>query len=120
MQAFSKMLVLLLLAAVINAPLAALDFHPDPATHERPAGCHLSTDHGNSGNVPEPGPISHSCCQGAHHPAILPQNSSSQPSLEVSAQVDCFQDACAVAASNYLPSFLAISSGPPLLSPLRV
>ncbi|HXM62759.1 MAG TPA: hypothetical protein VN950_18000 [Terriglobales bacterium] len=119
MHACSKTLVFLLLAAVAAAPLTAPDFHPEAASHDRPAPCHLSTDHDDGGSLPTPAPVSHSCCQGAHHPAILPQNSSLQPSLEVSAQVESFQHTAAVSAFNFFPSFTA-SSGPPLLSPLRV
>src|ERR1700678_117970 len=101
MRAFSKTLLVLLLAAVVAAPLAALEFLRDVALHERLAGCHSSSDHSSSdhdrgGTVPAPRPASHSCCQDAHHPAILLQNSSSRPSLEASAQIESFQDATAV------------------------
>jgi hypothetical protein len=119
MQACSKTLVFLLLAAVATAPLAALDFHSQAASHERPAPCHLSTDHDDGGSFPAPAPVSHSCCQGAHHPAILPQNSCLQPSLEAAAQVESPQHAAAVTAFGFFPSFTA-SDSPPLLSPLRI
>jgi hypothetical protein len=119
MQALSRTLAFLLLAALAAAPVAALDFYPRAAAHQQPAGCHLSTDHEGAENVPAHPPTSHSCCQGAHHPAILPQNCSLQPWLEASAQIESFQDAVTAAAFDFLPSFTAPPS-PPLLSPLRL
>jgi len=114
MQPFSKMLVLLLLGAVITAPLAAQGFRPDPASHERLAGCHE-----DAGNVPTPAPVSHSCCQVAHHPAIL-QQSSLRWLLQGSAPVVFSQYAAVVAAFNPFQNYLVVSGGPPVMSPLRV
>ncbi|MGD0513501.1 MAG: hypothetical protein ABSA29_09390 [Terriglobales bacterium] len=119
MQAFAKTLVCVVLAAVVTAPLSALDFRPDVASHARIGECHLSTNH-DGGSVPAPQPARHSCCQGAHHPAILLQNSRSQPSLEALAQIESIHDASAKTAFHTFPSFLLVSSGPPPLSPLRV
>jgi hypothetical protein len=115
MQAFSKMLVLLLLGAVISAPLAAQGFWPDPASHERLAGCHE-----DDGNFPAPEPTSHTCCLGVHHPAILQQNSASRLSLQVSAAVEFSLDARTVTAFDPFPSFVIASGSPPVMSPLRV
>ena len=119
MQAFAKTLVCVVLAAVVTAPLSALDFRPDVASHARIGECHLSTNH-DGGSVPAPQPARHSCCQGAHHPAILLQNSCSRPSLEASTLVESSQHAPAVIAFHCVPSFLLVSSGPPPLSALRV
>jgi hypothetical protein len=115
MQSFSKMLVLFLLGAVITAPLAAQGFRPDPASHERLAGCHE-----DDGKLPAPEPTSHACCLGVHHPAILQQNSASRPLLQVSAGVKSSLGATVVAAFDPFPSFVVASGGPPLISPLRV
>jgi len=115
MQAFSKMLVLLLLAAVTAAPLAAQGFRSDLASHGRAAGCHE-----DDGNLPAPEPTSHTCCLGEHHPAILQQSSTSRPLLQVSAAVEYSLDAAAVAAFNLFPSFAVASVRPPVMCPLRV
>jgi hypothetical protein len=114
MQVFSKMLVLLLLGAVITAPLAGQGARPDPASHEQLAGCHE-----DGGNLPAPGPNSHACCVASHHPAILQQNSASRPLLQVSAGVESL-DATVAAAFDRFPSFVVASGSPPLMSPLRV
>ena len=115
MQAFSKMLMLLLLGAVMTAPLAGQVLWPDPSSHERPAGCHE-----DDGSVPAPGPNSHACCVASHHPAILQQNSASRPLLQVSAEVESSLDATVAAAFDPFPGFVIASGGPPLMSPLRV
>jgi hypothetical protein len=119
MQALSRTLAFLLLAALAAAPVAALDVYPHAAAHQRPAGCHLSTDHEGSGSVPAHGPASHGCCQGAHHPAILPQSSTAQPSFRGSASVDHTLLAAIAVLINF-PNSVIASGGPPLLSPLRV
>ena len=115
MQAFSKTLVLLLLAAVVAAPLAAQALQPGAPRHQRPAGCHE-----DGGNAPAPTPISHSCCEGEHQPAILQQGSTLRSSFQVSAQVESSPDAAVVAAFNPFPSFVVASGGPPVISPLRL
>ena len=82
MQSLFKVSVLLLLAAMLAAPLAvpvlASEFSPD----QRPAGCHRHTT-----PLPEPGPTSHSCCQGGHYPAIVQQGSAAHAPLQPSAQL---------------------------------
>jgi hypothetical protein len=114
MQTISKTLVLLLLAAVITAPLAAQGLRTDVSLQERPAGCH---EHG--GNVPS-SPTSHNCCQVGHHPAILQQSSISRLSLQGSALVEyCHHAAVAAALSNH-PTIVIVSGDLPLTSPLRV
>jgi len=114
MHVFSKMLVLLLLGAVITAPLAGQVLWPDAASYQRAAGCHE-----DGGNLPAPGPNSHACCVASHHPAILQQNSASRPLLQVSAEVESL-DAIVAAAFDRFPSFVVASGSPPLMSPLRV
>ena len=115
MQAFSKMLVLLLLGAAIAAPLAGQALWPDVTSYQRTAGCHK-----DGGNLPAPEPASHTCCLGVHHPAILQQNSASRPLLQVSAGVESSLDATVAAAFDPFPDFVVASGGPPLISPLRV
>jgi hypothetical protein len=107
--------VLLLLAAVVATPLSAQGLRPDGPSHERPAGCHH-----DGGSVPAPGPASHSCCQGGHHPAMLQQSSSLRPSLQLSALVVSSPDAPVVAAFHPLPNLVIVSGDPPVMSPLRV
>jgi len=114
MPTISKSLVLVLLVGVITAPLAAQGLRLDRPSHDRPAGCH------EDGHVPAPGPTSHSCCQVGHHPAILQQISTSRSSLQVSAQVVSSQDAPVVAAFHPFQSYVVVSGGPPVMSPLRV
>jgi hypothetical protein len=115
MQAFSKMLVLLLLGAVIAAPLAGQLLWPDAASHQRAAGCHE-----DDGNVPAPGPNSHACCVASHHPAILQQSSGSRLLLQISVAVKSSLGAAVAAAFDPFPSFVVASGSPPLMSPLRV
>jgi len=115
MQALSKMLVFLLLAAVITAPLAAQGLRPDGPSHERPAGCHE-----DAGNVPAPRPTSHSCCQAGHDFAILQQSSTLPSALQLSPQVDFMPHSVAVAEPGDFLNLGIVSGEPPILSPLRV
>ena len=115
MQAFSKMLVFLLLAAVITAPPAAQGLRPDDPSHERPAGCHE-----DAGNVPAPGPTSHSCCQGGHDLAILQQRSTLPLPLQLSPQVDFMPHSVAAAEPCGFLDLVIVSGDPPVPSPLRV
>jgi hypothetical protein len=116
MQTSFRTLMLLLVAAVIAAPLAVQGLLLDrAAARQLPAGCHE-----DGGNIPVPAPASHSCCQVGHHPAILQQSSASRPSLQISAQVESCQDAAVVAVSNSFPSIVIESGSPPVMSPLRV
>jgi hypothetical protein len=114
MQTLSKTLVFVLLAAVVTAPLAAQGLRPDDPS-QRPAGCHE-----DGGNVPTPGPASHSCCQGGHHPAILQQSCASRPALQVSALVEYSQHLAVSAALSTFLTLGIVSGDPPILSPLRV
>src|SRR5580700_6390536 len=103
MHAFSRTVGLLLLAAATTVPLAALDFLPDAASHERPAGCH-----NDGGSVPASEPASHSCCQAAHHPAIL-QSSALRTSFQRSTQVDFFPYSVASALSAGFRNIVIVS-----------
>jgi len=115
MQAFFKTVACLLLVAAFTAPAAALDFRPAAATHQPPpAGCH-----DDGGTVPTPESTSHSCCQGAHHPAIL-QSSALRTSFQRSTQVDFFPYSVATALSAGFRNAVIVSSDPPITSPLRV
>ena len=115
MLTFSKLLVLLLVAALSGAPLAAHGLGSNAPAHERPAGCHE-----DGGDLPAPLPTSHSCCQGMHHPAILQPGSSLRPSTQISAPVEYSRDVAVVAAFNSPSSLVIESGGPPVISPLRV
>ncbi len=116
MQALSKTLVLVFLAAaLISAPLAAQVLLPEASSHERAAACHE-----DGGSVPTPEPASHSCCEGGHDFAIL-QHSPTLPSpLQLSAQVDFAPQAVAVPDPASFLNFVIGSGDPPITSPLRV
>jgi len=117
MQAFSRMLVFLLLAAVITAPLAAQGLRSDGPPHERPAGCHE-----DAGNVPAPAPTSHNCCQGAHDVAILPQSFSSSLhlSFQALAQAEYALHTAEMAAFRSSSNLTIVFGDPPVPPPLRV
>jgi len=115
MQALSKTLVLLLLAALITAPLGAQTVLSDGSPHERPAGCHE-----DGGSVPTPEPTSHSCCEGGHDFAIL-QHSPTLPSpLQLSPQTDFIPHSVAAPDPASFLNFVIVSGDPPITSPLRV
>jgi hypothetical protein len=113
MQFLSKAAVLLLLIAVMVAPLAAQENYAS-GTQERSAACHE-----DSGNVPAPRPVSHSCCQAGHYSAIVQQTSTVRPPLRVSVQFVFMRDSVSLGLGT--PSSLAVMCGdPPIASPLRV
>jgi hypothetical protein len=114
MQSLFKALVLLLLAAVIAAPLAAQGLTPEFSSDQRPAGCHQHT-----APVPQPGPTSHSCCQGGHYPAIVQQGPTA-PSLRDSVQFVFMPDSLASRKLASSPNLMIVCSDPPIISPLRV
>jgi len=115
MQALSKIMVFLLLAAVITAPLAAQGLRPDGPSHERPAGCHE-----DAGDVPAPRPTSHSCCQAGHDFAILQQGSTLLSPLQLSPQVDFMPHSVAAAEPGDFLNLVIVSGDPPIPLPLRV
>jgi hypothetical protein len=115
MHALLKTLVLLLLAAVVTAPLAAQGLRPEVSSHERPAGCHE-----DGGNVPAPGPASHSCCEAGHDFALLPQSSTLPLPLQLPPQVDFMPHSVAVSGPGIFLNFAIVSGDPPIPLPLRV
>ena len=115
MHLFSKAVAFLLLGAVIAAPLAAQAVRPSAGAQEPPAGCHE-----DSGKPSAPGPTSHQCCQGSHHPAILQQSSLLPLPLQAAARGRCSKDMAVVAAFESLPKLVIVSGDPPVVSPLRV
>jgi hypothetical protein len=115
MKAFSKALVLLLLSVVIAAPLATPGLIASAGAQPPPAGCHE-----DSGKVPSPGPVSHQCCQGAHHPAVLQQPSTPRPSLQSLALINLTRHLDALAGPGSFSNQVMASGDPPTMSPLRV
>src|SRR6266853_3588453 len=85
MKSGSKILALLLIAALVTAPLAArslalavANHAPSAAVDERPAGCHA---HGGQSLPlsPLPAPVSYQCCLTGHDAAVVPASTSPQP-----------------------------------------
>jgi hypothetical protein len=114
MQFLFKALVLPLLVAVIAAPLVALGLTPEFSLDQRLAGCHQ-----HSAPVPQPGPASHSCCQGGHYPAIVQQGSTVRPQLRSGAQVVFLPNSLARTKLASSPNLMIVCD-PPIISPLRV
>jgi hypothetical protein len=115
MKVFSRALALLLLGAVIAAPLAAPGLLASASALQPPAGCHE-----DGGQAPAPGPVSHQCCQGAHHPAILQQPSTPRPSLQSLALANFTRHVNAATGPVSFPNQVMASGDPPTMSPLRV
>jgi len=110
-----KTLVLLLMAAVIAAPLEAQASLTSAGTKDRPAGCHE-----DGPMVPAPGPSSHQCCQSGHDAAILRPSSAPGLALQVSVLVHFSAGAVALAVANSLSNLEIVSADPPIQPPLRV
>ena len=115
MKFFIKAVVLVLLGAVLAAPLAAQASIAERNGPERPASCHQET-----GQPSVPTPTSHQCCQSSHDFALVPQRCVGQACLEAVSQV-------MLAPSPELKGsardfvHLAIAPGdPPTAPPLRV
>ncbi len=115
MQFLCKTAVLLLLTAVIVAPLKALENYPSVGGREALAGCHE-----DSGNVPTHRPVSHSCCQGGHHTAIVQQGTTSRSPLRGSAWLALMPDSVPHGMLASSPNLMIVCSDPPIISPLRV
>ena len=106
--------MLFLLAAVLTAPLTAQGMLLDSSSHQPSAGCHE-----DSGNTPKPVPASHSCCEGGHDFAMLPQSASATSPLQL--LVTVHSRLYSVVASDFAVLNLVMVAGdPPILSPLRV
>jgi hypothetical protein len=114
MKVFSRALALLLLGAVIAAPLAAPGLLAS-ASAQPPAGCH-----DDSGKAPSPEPASHQCCQGAHHPAILQQFFTPRPSPQSLALIDLTIRFHTATGPRSFANQMMLSGDPPTVSPLRV
>ena len=111
-------LIVLLVAAVLVAPLAPLPAQGWSALKgvtDPPAGCHE-----NGPMVPAPAPSNHGCCQSGHHTAFLQISSPAGPSLEALALIELPQAALASASVHSLQGLAIISGDPPIHSPLRV
>jgi hypothetical protein len=114
MQPLFKTLVFLLLAAMITAPLAAQDLRPDVSSHQRPAGCH------DDGNIPVPGPTSHSCCQSGHDVAMLPQASCLDLSSQAAVPLMHSERTIVFVVLSGFSNLAIVSGDPPVTSPLRI
>jgi hypothetical protein len=127
----SKILGLLLIAALVSAPLptgalvlAAADHVPSAAVDERPAGCHA---HGGQSlplsqlpHSPLPAPASYQCCLTGHDAAVVPASTSPQPpapSAPVPPQIESL-------LTGYFLGGLEVSmvpsAEPPGTTPLRI
>jgi len=115
MRFIFKTSLMLLLAAVIAAPLVAQNLPSDLDPDQRPAGCHQP-----STPIPEPGPTSHSCCQGGHYPAIVQPGSTVRPPLQGPTKLIFMPDSVATAKLANSPHLVIACGGPPANSPLRV
>jgi hypothetical protein len=115
MRFIFKTSMMLLLAAVITAPLAAQSLPSGLNPDQRPAGCHQHTT-----PVPEPGPTSHYCCQAEHHPAIVQQTPTVRPEHRGTTQLVFMPDSAATAKLANSPNVVIVCSDPPIVSPLRV
>ena len=109
-----KALLVLLMAAVIAAPLGVQGL-PTSAAKDRPTGCHEDAP-----MLPAPAPSSHQCCQSGHDSAILLASSSSGLSLHVLTLIDLPQGAVPLAVLHTLPGLAIAYGDPPMLLPLRV
>ena len=109
----STLLLLLLVTAIVAAPLAGQDTLMQ-ASHEQPAGCH------RHGAVPVPQPVNYRCCQAGHDIAILQFSFSSQPDFtDLAPQVE----QASILVLNILHKALhnaPSSADPPGIAPLRV
>ena len=128
MKIGSKILALLLIAALVTAPLAArslalavANHAPSAAVDERPAGCHA---HGGQSLPlsPLPAPVSYQCCLTGHDAAVVPASTSPQPPAQCQyAQVTLqIQSALTAYSLGGLEVSLLLSGDPPGTTPLRI
>lgn len=115
MRFLFKTSLVILLTAVITAPLAAQSLPSGVNPDQRPAGCHQHTT-----PVPEPGPVSHSCCQRGHYPAIVQQGSTVRPEHRGATQLVFMPESAATAKLANSPNLVIVCSDPPIVAPLRV
>jgi hypothetical protein len=115
MKVFSKAFGVLLLSLMIAAPIAAPGLVASASAQHPSAGCH-----GDSGKVPSPAPVSHQCCQGAHHAAILQQHSTPRPSLLSLALTNFTRHVNAATGPVSVSNQAIVSGNQPAVSSLRV
>jgi hypothetical protein len=115
MKVVSNALGVLLLSLMMAAPMAVPGLVASAGAQQPPAGCHE-----DGGKVPSAGPVSHQCCQGAHHPAVLQQPSTPRPSLLSLALTSLIRHLDAFAGPVSFPNQGMASGDPPTVSPLRV
>lgn len=129
----SKILGLLLIAALVTATLVTRSFAvtvadhaPSAAVDERLAGCHAHS--GQSVPVsplprsPQPAPVSYQCCLTGHDAAVVPASASPQPPAQwqytqVALQI---QSALTAYFLGGLEVPILLSADPPGTTPLRI
>jgi len=127
----SKILGLLLIAALVTATLATrslavagADGAPSAAVDERPAGCHA---HGSQSlplsplpHSPLPAPVSYQCCLTGHDAAVVPDSISPQPPAQCAAVHRQIEP---LLTGYFLGDFevsMIPSADPPGMTPLRI
>jgi len=124
----SKILGLLLIAALVTATLATrslavagADGAPSAAVDERPAGCHA---HGGQSLPlsPLPAPVSYQCCLTGHDAAVVPASTSPQPPAQWQYTQVTLQMQSALTAYflGGLEVSMLLSADPPGTTPLRI
>ena len=126
----SKILGLLLIAALVTATLATrslavavagADGAPSAAVDERPAGCHA---HGSQSLPlsPLPAPVSYQCCLTGHDAAVVPASTSPQPPAQWQYTQVTLQMQSALTAYflGGLEVSMLLSADPPGTTPLRI
>jgi len=130
MKCGSKILGLLLIAALVTATLATrslavavavADHAPSAAVDERPAGCHA---HGGPSLPPSPlpAPVNYQCCLTGHDAAVVPASTSPQPPaqcqyIRVTLQIESALTAYFLGGLDFS---MLLSADPPGTTPLRI
>jgi hypothetical protein len=128
----SKILGLLLIAALVTATLptrsfavAVADHAPSAALDERPADCHAHGDqsrpHSPLPHSPLPAPVSYQCCLTGHDAAVVPATSPQPPAQCQYARLTLQIDS-ALRADFFggLEGSMLLSVDPPGMTPLRI
>ncbi|MGD0212093.1 MAG: hypothetical protein ABSB87_02600 [Terriglobales bacterium] len=127
MTSGSKILGLLLIAAVVIAPLTAgaLADADTPLTGltGRPSVCHMhlggTPSDSNPPHYPRSVPASYQCCLAGHDAALMQRSGSPQPSAECVRITVQFEPALPSSSSG-LESSILPSADPPGTNPLRI
>jgi hypothetical protein len=124
MKIASKILGLLLIAALVTAPLAIHAWaEPDHASApleapiERPPACH---PHGGNPVPHSPLPASYKCCLTGHDAAVVHDSTSQQPAAQYTAvppQIESLPTGYFLAG---LQVSMVLSTHPPGTTPLRI